>query len=174
MELLERFAQGDMEAFEALFREFQREVYGWVVRIVRDQAAAEDLTVEAFLRAYRAHAQFNLRGNFGGWLRRIATNAALDHLKRRRRETPLDEDYPPAAAPGENPGVQRERRERIERAFGQLSPKLRVAARLALVEGVAYREIADALGVPETTVRVRVFRATQQLRESLKDLGAEL
>ena len=173
MELLERFAQGDMNAFEELFRQFQRDVYGWTVRIVRDTGTAEDLTVDTFLRAYRARARFDPQRSFGAWLRRIATNLALDHLKRSRRETPLDDSFP-AAAPDNNPGVQRERRERIDRAFRKLSPKLRLVAMLALVEDVPYREIAEALGIPDATVRVRVFRATQSLRESLKELGAEL
>jgi len=173
MELLERFAQGDMNAFEELFRQFQRDVYGWVVRIVRDSGTAEDLTVDTFLRAYRARARFDPQRSFGGWLRRIATNLAFDHLKRSRRETPLDDSFP-AAATNENPGVQRERREQIDRALRKLSPKLRLVAMLALVEDVPYREIAEALGIPDATVRVRVFRATQYLRESLKELGAEL
>jgi len=56
MELLERFAHGELEAFETLFRQFQRQVHGWIVRLVRDTAVAEDLTVETFWRAYRAHA----------------------------------------------------------------------------------------------------------------------
>ena len=99
MELLERFAQGDLEAFETLFRQFQHEVYRWIVRIVRDPAAAEDLTVETFWRIYRAHARFRPEGNFGGWARRIATNVALDHLKRSRREVELAEDLPAPGSP---------------------------------------------------------------------------
>ena len=59
MELLERFAAGDVEAFEALFRQHQCEVYGWILRIVRDRATAEDLTIETFWRMYRAHARFD-------------------------------------------------------------------------------------------------------------------
>jgi RNA polymerase sigma-70 factor (ECF subfamily) len=173
MELLERFARGDMDAFEELFRQFQSDVYGWIVRIVRNRSTAEDLTVDAFLRAYRAHARFAPDRGFGGWMRRIATNLALDHLKRSRRETPLDESFP-AVVTNENPGVQQEKREQIERAFQSLSPKLRVTARLALVEDVPYHEIAEALGISDATARVRVFRATQALRKSLKELGAEL
>jgi RNA polymerase sigma factor (sigma-70 family) len=168
-----RFADGDMDAFEALFREFQRDVYAWIVRIVRDHAAAEDLTVEAFLRAYRAHARFDPALSFGAWMRRIATNLALDHLKRSRRQAPLPDDVA-AAAPAENPGVLRETREQIARAFRELSPKLRVVATLALLEEVPYREIAEALGISEVAVRVRLSRATESLRKSLRDLGAEL
>src|SRR5215467_2675294 len=98
MELLERFAAGDLEAFEALFRQHQKEVYSWALRIVRDTCAAEDLTVETFWRIYRARERFNpATGNFRAWARRIATNAALDHLRHTRKETELSEDYPAAA-----------------------------------------------------------------------------
>jgi RNA polymerase sigma-70 factor (ECF subfamily) len=92
MELLKRFAQGDAEAFEALFRQFQGEVYGWIVRIVRDRGIAEDLTVETFWRIHRAHARFDPEKSFGAWARRIATKAAIDHLKKARREVGLPDD----------------------------------------------------------------------------------
>lgn len=172
MELLDRFAQGDMDAFEVLFRQYQRDVYAWVIRIVRDSGTAEDLTVEAFWRAYRAHARFDPAGNFAGWMRRIVTNLAFDHLKRRRRESPLSEDPPDVAAPHTDPAAQQETRRLLDRAFRALSPKLRVVATLALVEEVPYREIAQALAISEATVRVRVFRATKRLRKSLQELEA--
>src|ERR1700690_4094251 len=89
MELLERFAHGDKDAFETLFRQYQGEVFGWVMRIVRDRGAAEDLTVEALWKMYRAHARFDPARSFGAWARRIATNLALDHLRKMRREVPL-------------------------------------------------------------------------------------
>ena len=80
MDLLERFAAGDLEAFEVLFRQHQSQVYAWIVRVVRDSGIAEDLTVETFSRIYRSRARFDPAGNFGAWAYRIATNAALDHL----------------------------------------------------------------------------------------------
>src|SRR5204863_9024028 len=92
MELLERFASGDLEAFEALFRQHQKEVYAWIVRIVRDTGIAEDLTVETFWRIYKARSRFQPQGNFRAWARRIATNAAFDHLRLSRRETGLPGD----------------------------------------------------------------------------------
>lgn len=194
MELLERFALGETDAFEALFREFQREVHGWIVRIVRDGDTAEDLTVEAFWRMYRAHARFDPwhksrtrgfrerqatpepgrwdahsesdpDGSFGAWARRIATNLALDHLKKMRRELPLLIE--PVEQTSASPVAQRELREQIDRAFRELSPKLRVVATLALIEDVAYEQIAEALGISMVTVRVRVFRAVRILREQL-------
>src|SRR5215471_11618830 len=127
MELLERFAAGDLDSFEALFRQHQREVYAWIVRIVRDSGAAEDLTVETFWRIYRARARFNTaEGNFRGWARRIATNAALDHLRHRRAETELADDYP--AAPRGDPAVRGELRCQIRQAFLDLPAKYRLVA----------------------------------------------
>lgn len=83
---LERFTQGDIQAFEALFREYQGEVYGWIIRIVHDSGAAEDLTIETFWRIYRARARFDPYRSFGAWARRIGTNLAMEHLSRRRLE----------------------------------------------------------------------------------------
>src|SRR6266853_1789500 len=92
MELLRRFAQGDVEAFETLFRQFQGVVYGWIVRIVREPSVAEELTVEAFWRAYKARTRCDAEANFGAWMRRIATNLAIDHLRQRRPTVQLPED----------------------------------------------------------------------------------
>src|SRR6266851_10125529 len=115
MELMQRFAAGDLDAFEALFRQHQKEVYSWIVRIVRDHGIAEDLTVETFWRIYRARSRFDPNGNFGGWRRRIATNAALDYLRSARRETELPEDLAGPAQP--DPAVRGQTREQIKQAF---------------------------------------------------------
>ncbi len=171
MELLKRFAAGDLEAFETLFRQFQREVYGWILRIVRDPGVAEDLTVETFWRVYRAHARFDPAGSFGAWARRIATNAALDHVKKARREVPLPEELSHGTPP--NPALRRDTREKIALAFGQLPAKFRVAATLALVEEEPYEKIAAALGISVGALKSRVFRAVRLLREKLRRLGVE-
>ena len=170
MELLERFAAGDVEAFEALFRQHQCEVYGWILRVVRDRATAEDLTIETFWRMYRAHARFDAaKGNCTAWLRRIATNAALDHLRRTRREVPLTEDPPDAS---KVPAAERsELRRTILSAMNSLSPRLRVAVVLALVEEESYNRIAEALGISVSAVKVRVFRGVRILRKELSRAG---
>src|SRR5436190_21411986 len=80
-EILSRFVQGDQAAFEQLFRQFEADVYRWILRIVRDRSAADDVLVEAFWRAYRGRAQFETGRSFGAWMRRIATNAALDQIR---------------------------------------------------------------------------------------------
>jgi len=172
MELLERFPPGDLEAFEALFRLHQKEVYAWIVRIVRDHGITEDLTVETFWRIYRSRSRFDTAGNFRAWARRIATNAALDHLRHSRRETELPEDLAgPAAA---DPAVRREARERIRKAFQALPPKYRLVATLALIEEEPYNKIAEAAGMSVALVKVRVFRAVRMLRKKLNSLGAEV
>jgi RNA polymerase sigma factor (sigma-70 family) len=172
MELLERFAAGDLEAFETLFRAHQKEVYAWIVRIVRDSGIAEDLTVETFWRIYKSRARFDPAGNFRAWARRIATNAAFDHLRHSRRETELPEDL---ACPGTgDPAIRRETRERIKQAFLQLPPKYRLVATLALIEEEPYDRIAEAMGISAALVKIRVFRAVRILRKRLDSLGAEV
>jgi RNA polymerase sigma-70 factor (ECF subfamily) len=172
MELLERFASGDLEAFEALFRQHQKEVYAWIVRIVRDSGIAEDLTVETFWRIYKARARFDPAGNFRAWARRIATNAALDHLRHSRREIELPEDLPAARAA--DPAIRRETQERLKQAFFQLPPKYRLVATLALVEEEPYDDIAEAAGISVALVKVRVFRAVRMLRKKLNTFGVEV
>jgi len=170
-DVLQQFARGELGAFESLFRQYQGEVYRWVVRIVRDPAAAEDLTVETFWRIFRAHARFDPKRNFGGWARRIATNVALDHLKSARLSVPLEED-PPAGAV-QDPAIQQSLRQCTERAFSMLPAKLQSVVTLALIEERSYQEIADALGISVGAVKVRVFRAVRMMRKQLKQMGVE-
>ena len=173
-DVMQRFAAGELEAFETLFRQFQSEVYGWIMRIVRDPAAAEDLTIETFWRIHRAHARFDPSRSFGAWARRIATNAALDYLKGKPRgESPIDENIGSELADsraGGDPAVQREIRERTRIAFQQLPAKLRVVATLALIEDQPHAEIAEALDISSAAVKSRLFRAVQLLRRKLGNL----
>ena len=172
-ELLRRFAHGDREAFEALFRQFERDVYRWIMRIVRDHEAAEDALIEAFWRAYRGRARFDPSRSFAAWIRRIATNVAIDQLNAARRRNWVPFPVGP---------VERERTTRdgpadpqsaavIQRAFASLPPKLRIVATLALIEERPQVEIAEALGVPIGTVKSRLLRATRELRAELIRFG---
>jgi len=167
-DVLRRFAGGDERAFEQLFRLFEADVYAWVLRIVRDRTAADDVLVEAFWRAYRGRATFDTRRSFGAWMRRIATNAAFDFLRARRTDRtsrPADETL---AAPR---GPDADTNDAIAMAFRRLPPDLQIVAALALLEEQPYADIADALGIPEGTVKSRVFRATRLLKEELARLG---
>src|SRR5215471_6875698 len=129
MNLLERFASGDVDAFEDLFRQYQGRVFAWIVRIVRDRGVAEDLTVETFWRIYRARSRFRPDGEFAPWAYRIAANLALNHLRRRRHEEELPEAITQAAGP--DPAVQQEAGEQIRRAVRQLPAKLQAVVMLA-------------------------------------------
>ena len=169
MDLLERFARGDVEAFEALFREHVGTVYGWVLRIVRDRSSAEDVTIDAFWRMYRARTQFDPRRAFEPWARRVATNVALTHLRSARSDIMLDEDVP--APEGPDAAEQEDTGARIRAAFAELPPLLRGVATLALIEDRPYGEIADAFGLSENAVKLRVFRAVRVLRANLTRKG---
>ena len=169
MDLLQRFARGEIDAFETLVRQFQGDIYAWIVRIVLDPGTAEDLTVETLWRVYRARYQFRPDGNFGAWARRIATNLAIDHLRRKPVEETLLAE--PTGVPQPDRVLQEETREKIQQAFRRLPAKLQVPAMLALVEERPYEEIAAALGTSVGAVKQRVFRAVRILRERLTKLG---
>ncbi len=171
--VLVRFRRGDLDAFESLFRLHQRSVYGWILRIVRDPAAAEDLTVETFWRIHRAHDRFESARPFEPWARRIATRAALDWLRARRPESELTDqdvaDLPSKSAA--DPGIAAEIRLKTSQAFARLPPGLRIAAVLSLIEEQPQREVAAALGISVGAVKLRVFRAIRLLRKDLLEQG---
>jgi RNA polymerase sigma-70 factor, ECF subfamily len=127
--------------------------------------------VETFWRIYRSRMRFRPAGNFRAWARRIATNAALDHLRHARRETELADDYP--AAPSGDPAIRGELRSQIRQAFLDLPAKYRLVATLALIEDEPYNEIAEAVGITTALVKVRIFRAVRILRKRLNSLGVE-
>ncbi len=171
--VLSQFQYGDMEAFESLFRIHRRAVYSWILRIVRDPASAEELTVETFWRIYRAHARFDASRGFEPWARRIATHAALDWV---RRAQPGVEPGPQlveeiAAPQAADAAVTAEIRSKTAQAFARLPPKLRVAATLAVVEGQTHKDVAEALGISVAAVKLRVFRALRLLRRDLQLQG---
>ncbi|CAN5746989.1 sigma-70 family RNA polymerase sigma factor [soil metagenome] len=168
MDLPERFARGDLEAFELLFRQFQPEVHRWLTRMVRDAAAADDLTVEVFWRIYRARATFDFTRSFGAWARRIASNVAIDHLRKAQRATPTGV---PRTTSSAQSSAQLDLHIRVERAFTQLSPKLRLVAELGLVDEWSVEEIAAALGITRTAVKFRLIRARNSLRKALERQG---
>ena len=170
--VLDRYRQGDLDAFEALFRQHQRAIYGWIFRIVRDTAAADDLTVETFWRIHCARARFDPSRPFEPWARRIATRLALDWLRARRPETELDESTAalPASAAAD-PGIAAEIRLKTAQAFARLPPRLRIAAVLSLVEDQPHKDIAAALGISVTAAKLRVFRAVRLLRKDLEHQG---
>jgi RNA polymerase sigma-70 factor, ECF subfamily len=167
--VMDLFRQGDVDAFETLFRLHQRAVYSWILRIVRNPAEAEELTVEAFWRIYCARARFDPARGFEPWAHRIATHVAFDRLRLQRPEAELSADY--AAPIAADPAIRAEIRQGIAQAFSRLPARLRIAAILALVEEIPHKEIATALGISVAAVKVRVFRALRLLRRDLERQG---
>lgn len=166
---LAQFQRGELDAFEALFHLHQRAVYGWILRIVRDAGAAEELTVETFWRIHQAHARFDPAREFEPWARRIATHAALDWLRSRKPESELPPELP--GRPESDAAVNEEIRRKTAAALGRLPPVLRVAAVLAVVEELPHRQVAQALGITVGAVKLRVFRAMRRLRKDLEQQG---
>jgi RNA polymerase sigma-70 factor, ECF subfamily len=167
------FQQGDVDAFESLFRLHQRAVYGWILRIVRNPGAADELVVETFWRIYRARARFDTAREFAPWARRIATRLAMDWLRAQRPETELDDETLAtlSACATTDPGVTAEIREKTAKAFARLPYKLRAAAVLAVIEEQPHKEVAEALGISVAAVKLRVFRALRLLRKDLERQG---
>jgi RNA polymerase sigma factor (sigma-70 family) len=161
------------EAFEALFRLHQHVVRRWILRIVRDPAVADELTVETFWRIYRARDRFEPERGFEPWARRIATHTALDWLRTQKPEYAVDNEFF-AELPGKpaaDPAVSDELRRKTAAAFARLRPGLRIAATLAVVEERPHKEVAEALGISVTAVKLRVFRALRLLRKDLMAQG---
>jgi len=168
-DVLRRFVAGEREAFEELYGRFHRDVYRWILRIVRDRAMADDALVEAFWRAYRGRARFDVSRSFGAWMRRISTNAALDQL-RARSALPSQQDVADVVAPAQ---PDADVRRHVAQAMAALPPRLRIVAILALIEEQPLADIADALDIPIGTVKSRLFRATRALRTQLTRLGIQ-
>ncbi len=163
---MERFVQGDEQAFSELFRRHAGRLRGTLRRMVG--SAADDVLQMTFLSIVRSRGRYERDAAFRPWLYTVAVNAARDHLRRHHREEPrASEDLPePAAdpAPLPDPGLSRT----VEAALAQLPEAQREAIVLHRFEGFSFREIADLLGVTETAVKVRAHRGYERLRELLK------
>ncbi len=151
------------------FRQLYDQEYGSVYRAIRsvvlDSAAAEDLTQETFVRAYRARHRYTPTAPPGAWLRRIGINLAISHLRRQKLARFL-----PArlyVAPDRRDYDRAEARDVVEKALEALSPKLRAAIVLHYYEGLTREEIAVALGVPAGTVASRIAKAVAIMRRNM-------
>jgi RNA polymerase sigma-70 factor (ECF subfamily) len=173
--LVEQALRGDLEAFNRLVELYQDYLYAMTVRVVRDREAAADAVQEAFFSAYRNLARF--RGDsFRSWLTRIALNAATDvlRLRKRRPADPYpereDEAWQPPTDEREAPdrvAIDRQRARVLAAALERITPDQRAAIVLFDVEGYGYQEIADMTGVSLGTVKSRIHRGRQALRDLL-------
>jgi RNA polymerase sigma-70 factor (ECF subfamily) len=171
-DLLARSRRGDLDAFERLVRAHQDRVYGLAYRITGNHEDANDAAQDAFVKAFQALRQFREDAAFSTWLHRIATNAALDLVRRRPASPPADLPLDLAAPGGpEDDAHRHEVQRRVYAALGRLPAEFRVAVVLRDLQGLAYDEIARVLRVPIGTVRSRISRAREALRGQLTDLA---
>ncbi len=170
-DLINRSRAGETEAFDLLVRLHQDQIYALAYRITGNHEDAWDAAQDAFVRSYQALPGFRQDAAFGTWLYRIATNAALDLVRRRPASTP--EELRPEHVSGDNPQAVVERREitrRVHAALFHLPLEYRAAVVLRDLQGLAYDEVARVLGVPLGTVRSRLARGREAMRAQLADL----
>lgn len=164
--------EGVQAAFQELVRRYERAVFNLIVRLVRDPALAEDVAQDAFVKAFRKLATFDPARRFSSWLLRIAHNAALDAVRRRRANPVISgDDVDPAAPAPPDPVERASLGKAIDGALGLLRPEWRAAIVLRYDEELSYEEIADVLGIPEGTVKTFVHRARKQLMDALTAAG---
>jgi RNA polymerase sigma factor (sigma-70 family) len=156
------------ERFDALYRETASDLFAYVLSLLRDRSAAEDVTAAAFERAYRRQATFDPRkGTRRAWLFGIARNAALDELRRRRRSAALHAE--PEDAGAADPAGEAEaavRRATVRAALDGLDPRERELIALKFHAGLSNAEIARVLGVSGSNAGTRVHRAVTRLRKA--------
>lgn len=181
--LVERVQRGDKKAFELLVSKYQRKLMRLVSRLVRDQAEAEDVVQEAFIKAYRALANFRGDSAFYTWLYRIGINTAKNYLvsQGRRAPTSTDADIEEAETFVDADGLRdintpesllasKQIAETVNAAMMSLPEELRNAITLREIEGLSYEEIAEVMLCPIGTVRSRIFRAREAIAEKLRPL----
>lgn len=173
LELAERHRYGDPEAFAKVYRDYETTVYNLALRMAGDPFDAADLTQEVFLRVYRHLGKFRGRSSLKTWIFRVALNHCRSRLKRRRQpeQWPLEADgeteweiADERRGPAEH-ALARDARRRVERALARVPMPFREAVVLCDVEGLAYDEIAEVLGVPIGTVRSRIARGRRKLKD---------
>ena len=182
-QLVERAQRGDKHAFELLVAKYQRKLGRLLSRFMRDPAEVEDVTQEAFIKAYRALPTFRGDSAFYTWLYRIGINTAKNYLVAMRRRAPTSTavDAEEAEELGQTEHLQdlntpenllmsRQVADSVNQSLEKLPEELRTAISLREMDGLSYEEIATAMNCPIGTVRSRIFRAREAIAEDLRPL----
>jgi len=182
-QLVTRAQQGDQQAFNLLVVKYQRKLSRLLSRFIRDQAEVEDVTQEAFIKAYRALPAFRGDSAFYTWLYRIGINTAKNYLMAMGRRAPTSTEVGAEEAEGFEEGEQlrdintpesvllsNEIAETVNSTIEQLPEELRRAIQMREIEGMSYEDIAQAMDCPIGTVRSRIFRAREAIAERLRPL----
>ena len=182
-QLVERAQRGDKQAFEMLVEKYQRKLASRLSRFIRDPAEVEDVTQEAFIKAYRALPAFRGDSAFYTWLYRIGINTAKNYLMAMGRRAPTSTEVEAEEAEGFEEGEQlrdintpeslllsNEIAKTVNATIEQLPEELRTAIQMREIEGMSYEDIAKAMDCPIGTVRSRIFRAREAIAEQLRPL----
>jgi RNA polymerase sigma-70 factor (ECF subfamily) len=182
-QLVARAQRGDKQAFELLVEKYQRKLARLLSRFIRDPAEVEDVTQEAFIKAYRALPAFRGDSAFYTWLYRIGINTAKNYLMAMGRRAPTSTEVEAEEAEGYEEGEQlrdintpeslllsNEIAETVNRTIEGLPEELRTAIQMREIEGMSYEDIAKAMNCPIGTVRSRIFRAREAIAEQLRPL----
>ena len=174
--LIERIAAGDKLAMQVLFARHQVRVYRFILRLVRDQSVAEELVGEVFLDVWRQAARFEARSTASTWLLAIARYKALSAL-RRRTDQELDDDKAATIEdPGDSPEVsvlKKNKGEVLRQCLTALTPEHREIIDLVYYHEKSVEEVAQIVGIGESTVKTRMFYARKRLSELLKAAGID-
>ena len=166
--LIERVRARDADAFEALYDEYYRLVYGLALRVLADASAAEDVTQAVFLKIWDSPALFR-GGNFGAWIARVTRNRALDVVRSRRvRDEGQFPDSLPLDDNPEDTAIAHLDGARVRDALAQLPPEQREPIELGFFGGVTHQEIARRIGLPLGTVKTRIRTGLRRLRNVLE------
>ena len=182
-QLVARAQRGDKQAFELLVEKYQRKLARLLSRFIRDPAEVEDVTQEAFIKAYRALPAFRGDSAFYTWLYRIGINTAKNYLMAMGRRAPTSTEIEAEEAEGFEEGEQlrdintpeslllsNEIAKTVNATIEQLPEELRKAIEMREIEGMSYEDIAKAMNCPIGTVRSRIFRAREAIAEQLRPL----
>ena len=182
-QLVARAQRGDKQAFELLVEKYQRKLARLLSRFIRDPAEVEDVTQEAFIKAYRALPAFRGDSAFYTWLYRIGINTAKNYLMAMGRRAPTSTEVEADEAEGFEEGEQlrdintpesmllsSEIARTVNATIEQLPEELRTAIQMREIEGMSYEDIAKAMDCPIGTVRSRIFRAREAIAEQLRPL----
>src|SRR5512143_3834379 len=182
-QLVERAQSGDKKAFELLVLKYQRKLARLLSRFVRDPAEVEDVTQEAFIKAYRALPSFRGDSAFYMWLYRIGINTAKNYLVALGRRAPTTTEFDAEEAESfedaeglrdnatpETELLGKEIGATVNKAMDALPEDLRTAISLREIEGLSYEEIANVMNCPIGTVRSRIFRAREAIATELRPL----
>ncbi len=170
-ELVKRCLGGDQDAFALLVERYQRPIFNAACRILGDAEEAKDVAQGVFLKAWESLGRYDPAFRFYSWIYRIAINEAINALKKRRPLEPIE-----AAPPGGGPDPEEDRArgelgEQVQRALMSLTPDYRVVIVLRHIVGCSYAEMAQITGMPEKTVKSRLFTARRLLRGFLVQKG---